>query len=123
MHFFAILVQKSTARGDPMSMLCPSFEELMLAIDGSFDGIWINDAGGHILYFNKACESFFGIKLDHARGKHVSIMQANGIIDSPAMLQALIPNKRVNKIIIALKTDRQFLTTCNQILRNGRSKI
>lgn len=95
-------------------------EDFALVVENSFDGIWINDGEGRILYLNKVSADLFGLDRKEVMGKTVASLVAEGVLDKPAVLDAMKTEALATKEVPASKTGKTLLCTANPIFKNGR---
>lgn len=96
-------------------------ENLDCVIDLSFDGMFITDGNGDVLYLNTAYEKIASLKREDLLGKNMVNIEKEGIISKSATLMVL-KNKKVTTINQEFKTGRTALVTSTPIF-NEKNEI
>lgn len=87
-----------------------SAEDTFAILDSINDGIFIDDAQGHIVWINKAAEELYEIKREEVEGKHVSYLEQAGIF-SPSVSSLVLERKERISIIHQNKAGKRLLIT------------
>ena len=93
-------------------------ENLDRVIDSSFDGMFITDGNGEVLYLNTAYEKIASLKRDDLLGKNMDYIEKKGIISKSATLMVL-KSKKVTTINQEFKTGRTALVTSTPIFNEN----
>lgn len=97
--------------------------EMEQILESSYDGIWITDGQGCILYMNSANEKISGIKREDVLGKHTQELLDKKLFSKSAVLQVLKSQKRVTMMGYNYNTKKYALITGNPIFdENGDVK-
>lgn len=89
-------------------------KNLERVIDLSFDGMFITDGIGNVLYLNTAYEKIASLRREDLLGKNMEYIEKKGIISKSATLMVL-KNKKVTTINQEFKTGRTALVTSTPI--------
>ncbi len=90
-------------------------QEMIQILDAFYDGIWITDKEGRILYLNSANESITGLKREDALGKHTQELLDQKFFSNSAVLEVLKTQKRVTMMGFNYNTEKHVLITANPI--------
>lgn len=96
-------------------------QELQMLVDFSlladylYDGVYIADGNGQILYVNKAYVRITGIAMEEVIGKHVNDLTANELYKNAEVLDVISQKKRLNSMVECLRTGKKILSTGNPI--------
>lgn len=90
-------------------------QEMIQILDAFYDGIWITDNQGRILYLNSANETITGLKREDALGKHTQELLDKKFFSNSAVLEVLKTEKRVTMMGFNYNTDKHVLITANPI--------
>lgn len=93
-------------------------KNLNCIIDSSFDGMFITDGIGDVLYLNTAYEKIASLKREDLLGKNMEGIEKSGIISKSATLLVL-KNKKVTTINQEFKTGRTALVTSTPIFNEN----
>lgn len=97
-------------------------ENLQHVIDASFDGMFITDGYGNVLYLNKAYEKISGIKKEDVIGKNMNDVIREEIISESATLLVL-KTRKVTTISQSFKNGRNALVTSTPIYNDKKEII
>jgi PAS domain S-box-containing protein len=89
-------------------------EDLDAIFQSSFDGLFMTDASGIILRYNKAFEGLTGINAEEYLGRNVEFIKKDGIMSDLVSLQVLEKKKPVT-IIQESRYGKENLTTGNPV--------
>lgn len=84
--------------------------ELMAVLDASYDGFWVTDGQGKILYINKAYERIAGLKAEQVVGKYVSELLKEGLLTDSVTLKVIQRKERLT-VHRTTRTGRKCLIT------------
>lgn len=88
--------------------------------ESSYDGIWITDGKGHVLYANEAWERITGISRDEVIGKTTEELLEKKLFSESVTLSVIESKKRVTMMVFNYKTQKHALTTGNPVFgKNG----
>ena len=98
-------------------MIDPS--SLMEMLESSFDGIWITDGEGNILFANSANATLIGMKKEDIEGRSTQDLLKDHIFSDSVILDALQQKKRISKVSKNFLTNLTVLATATPILGNS----
>ncbi|MGI6065759.1 MAG: sigma-54 interaction domain-containing protein [Bacillota bacterium] len=84
-------------------------------LESSYDGIWITDGKGYVVYTNEAWERITGISREEVIGKATEELLEKKLFSDSVTLSVLDNKKRVTMMLYNYKTNKQTLTTGNPI--------
>lgn len=93
-------------------------DEIIRILESSYDGLWITDGKGKVLYTNFANERLTGIKREDVVGKMTHDLINQKIFSVSATLAVMNEHKRVTIMGYNFKTNKQVLITGNPIFNN-----
>ncbi len=97
--------------------------EMERILDFSYDGIWITDGNGQVLYVNSANERMLGVRREDVLGKMSEELVSSRLFESSAPLEVIKQKKPVSMMGYNYKTDKNVLITGNPIFDdNGNIK-
>lgn len=99
-------------------LLIENFERV---IDSSFDGMFITDGVGNVLYLNTAYEKIASLKREDLLGKNMVDIEKTGIISRSATL-IVLKKRKTTSINQEFKTGRTALVTSTPIF-NDKNEI
>lgn len=98
-------------------------ESMIEMLEHSYDGIWITDGKGKILFANVANAELVGAKKEDLQGKSTQELLQNRVFSDSAILQAIHDKKQVSKATYNYRTKKNVLATATPILdKNGTVK-
>ncbi len=100
-------------------LLIENFERV---IDSSFDGMFITDGVGNVLYLNTAYEKIASLKREDLLGKNMVDIEKAGIISKSATL-IVLKKRKTTSINQEFKTGRTALVTSTPIFNNKNEII
>lgn len=100
-------------------LLMENFERV---IDSSFDGMFITDGVGNVLYLNTAYEKIASLKREDLLGKNMVDIEKAGIISKSATL-IVLKKRKTTSINQEFKTGRTALVTSTPIFNNKNEII
>ena len=92
---------------------------LMEMLESSFDGIWITDGEGNILFANSANATLIGMKKEDIEGRSTQDLLKDHIFSDSVILDALQQKKRISKVSKNFLTNLTVLATATPILGNS----
>ena len=99
-------------------------QEMIQIFEAFYDGIWITDSNGRILYINRANEDITGLKREDALGKYTEEFLDKKLFSNSAVLEVLKTEKRVTMMGYNYNTDKHVLITANPIFdKEGNLKF
>jgi PAS domain S-box-containing protein len=99
-------------------------QEMIQILDAFYDGIWITDSDGRILYINRANEDITGLKREDALGKTTQELLEKKLFSNSAVLEVLKTQKRVTMMGYNYVTEKHALITANPIFdKDGNLKF
>jgi PAS domain S-box-containing protein len=116
-HIGALMIER-----DPMM---PSFfgfaltDEIIRILESSYDGLWITDGMGKVIYTNQANERLTGIKREDVVGKMTHDLVNQKLFSVSATLAVMNEHKRVTIMGYNFKTNKQVLITGNPIFNSN----
>ncbi|MTI65115.1 MAG: PAS domain S-box protein [Firmicutes bacterium] len=93
-------------------------QEMKQILESSYDGIWITDGEGRVLYMNSANEGISGFKREEVIGLNTQELLDKKLFSKSAVLQVLESKKTVTTIGYNYITNKRVLITGNPILDN-----
>lgn len=90
-------------------------EVLLEMMEASFDGIWITDGSGRILFANSANARLLGVQRSELEGKTTEELQEAGIFLTSAILDVIKMREQVSKICKNPRTGLTVLATATPI--------
>ncbi|MDR2300743.1 MAG: sigma 54-interacting transcriptional regulator [Deltaproteobacteria bacterium] len=97
--------------------------EMEKILDNSYDGIWITDGQGRVLYVNTTNELMLGIRREEVIGRTSEELIRNKLFESSAPLEVIKSKKAVSIMGYNYKTKKNVLITGNPIFdENGNIK-
>ncbi|MZQ99407.1 MAG: PAS domain S-box protein [Acidaminobacter sp.] len=93
-------------------------DEIIRILESSYDGLWITDGKGKVLYTNLANERLTGIKREDVVGKMTHELINQKLFSVSATLAVMNEHKRVTIMGYNYKTNKQVLITGNPIFNN-----
>ena len=90
-------------------------DEVIRILESSYDGIWITDGKGKVLYTNPANERLTGTKRHEVIGKMTHELIEDKLFSASATLAVMNAHKRVTIMGYNYKTNKQVLITGNPI--------
>lgn len=98
-------------------------DDLASILDCSYDGIWITDGEGKLLYVNKTNEQMIGIAKEDMIGRYCSELVDKKFFQSSATMEVIKTRKPVSAMGYNYKTKMHVLITSNPIFdENGNIK-
>lgn len=91
-------------------------KSLMDMLESSFDGIWITDGQGMVLFANSANATLIGVSREELVGKSTQLLLDKGVFAKSAILDAIQQKKRVSKVGYNYLTKLTVLATATPIL-------
>lgn len=85
-------------------------------LESSFDGIWITDGEGKILFANAANAKFIGVSRETLLGRTTQELLEKKIFSESAILEVLQTKKQVSKVSYNYRTDLTVLATATPVL-------
>lgn len=115
--YFSVELDRAISKSNEFKL----HDELTRILESSYDGIWITDGSGTVLYTNQANERLSGIKREEVIGKSTQELMKDKIFSVSATLEVLTAHKRVTIMGYNYKTSKQVLITGNPIFdQNGK---
>ncbi len=93
-------------------------DEIIRILESSYDGLWITDGKGKVLYTNLANERLTGIKREDVVGKMTHDLINQKLFSVSATLAVMNEHKRVTIMGYNYKTNKQVLITGNPIFNS-----
>ena len=90
-------------------------EILLEMMEASFDGIWITDGSGRILFVNSANAKLLGVQRSDLEGKTTEELQKEGVFMTSAILDVIKERKQVSKVCQNPRTNLTVLATATPI--------
>lgn len=87
-----------------------SKKELYKVLDSVDDAIFIDDAKGNTLWLNKACEKLYRVKKKDIIGKHITLLEEEGIF-SPSVARMVLESQKQVDLIHQNKDGNRILST------------
>ena len=97
-----------------------SKKDLYKVLDSVDDAIFIDDANGNTLWLNKACENLYRVKKKDLIGKHITILEEEGIF-SPSVARMVLESKKQVDLIHQNKDGNRILSTGTPIFDDNGS--
>jgi len=112
----ALLIERDTMMppGDGFTLT----DEIIRILESSYDGLWITDGKGKVLYTNLANERLTGIKREDVVGKMTHDLINQKLFSVSATLAVMNEHKRVTIMGYNFKTNKQVLITGNPIFNS-----
>jgi PAS domain S-box-containing protein len=99
-------------------------EDIQNILESSYDGIWITDGKGKVLYVNSANERLLGIRREEVLGRYCGSLHEDKLFSKSATLQVIENKKRVTMMGFNYRTNKDVLITGNPIFaRDGSIKF
>lgn len=96
-------------------------EILMKMLESSYDGIWITDGTGKILFANSANAKLLGVSRSDLEGKTTEELQKGGVVLTSAILDVVREKKQISKVCNNPLTKLTVLATATPIFdANGQ---
>ncbi|WZL74124.1 sigma 54-interacting transcriptional regulator [Clostridiaceae bacterium 35-E11] len=92
-----------------------TLEEFRAILDFTQDAIFIDDMHGNTQWINKACEKLYEIKKEEVIGKHIDVLENQGIF-SPSVARLVFEKKQEVSILHSNKHGKKILTTGTPIV-------
>ena len=94
--------------------------ELEAIFNSSYDEIYVTDGEGYTLRVNKAGERLYGISAEEIVGKHVSILEEQGLF-SPSITPEVLKNRKRVTSLQTTKRGQKIIVTANPVFdENGK---
>lgn len=90
-------------------------EILLEMMEASFDGIWITDGSGRILFVNSANAKLLGVQRSDLEGKATEELQKEGVFMTSAILDVIKERKQVSRVCQNPRTNLTVLATATPI--------
>lgn len=90
-------------------------EILLEMMEASFDGIWITDGSGRILFVNSANAKLLGVQRSDLEGKTTQELQKTGVFMTSAILDVIKERKQVSRVCQNPRTNLTVLATATPI--------
>lgn len=90
-------------------------EILLEMMEASFDGIWITDGSGRILFVNSANAKLLGVQRSDLEGKATEELQKEGVFMTSAILDVIKERKQVSRVCQNPRTNLAVLATATPI--------
>lgn len=90
-------------------------EILLEMMEASFDGIWITDGSGRILFVNSANAKLLGVQRSDLEGKTTEELQKEGVFMTSAILDVIKERKQVSRVCQNPRTNLTVLATATPI--------
>lgn len=90
-------------------------DEMKSILDCSYDGIWVTDGEGKVLYVNATNEKMIGISRDEMVGKYCEDLVNKKFFQSSATMEVMKSKKPVSVMGYNYKTQMHVLITSNPI--------
>lgn len=94
---------------------------LIKMLESSYDGIWITDHVGKILFANSANAKLLGVPRSELEGKTTQELQSEGVFQTSAILEALRTRQQISKVCNNPKTNLTVLATATPVFDDGGS--
>lgn len=91
-------------------------ESIFEMLESSYDGIWITDGKGKVLFANSANATLLGVSKSDLEGKTTQQLLSEQLFSDSAILQAIYDKRQVSKVNYNYKTDLTVLATATPIL-------
>ncbi|MDR2356235.1 MAG: sigma 54-interacting transcriptional regulator [Clostridiales Family XIII bacterium] len=85
-------------------------DDLFLILNSVDDAVFIDDAEGHALWLNAACEALYKIKRDDIVGAHISALERDGVF-TPSVARMVIEQRTQVNIVHQNKEGKRILST------------
>ena len=106
-----------------MENISLDFETTQELLDNSYDGIWITDGEGRVLYVNAANLALLGLTKEDILGKTTEELLANNILTNSVVLDAIRFKHAVSRTCYNSKTNLTVLATASPIFdKDGNIK-
>lgn len=92
-----------------------ALEDMETILDCSYDGIWITDGQGKVIYMNSSNEKMLGIKKENIIGKMSQDLLDSKLFQTSAPLEVIKKRKTVSMMGYNFKTQKHVLITGNPI--------
>lgn len=96
-----------------------STESIIKMLESSFDGIWITDGTGKVLFANSANATLLGVSKQELEGKSTQKLLEKKILSDSVVLEVLAKKERVSKSCYNANTQMTVLATATPILDEG----
>lgn len=90
-------------------------EILLEMMEASFDGIWITDGSGKILFVNSANAKLLGVQRSDLEGKTTEELQKEGVFLTSAILDVIKEREQVSRVCQNPRTNLTVLATATPI--------
>lgn len=91
-------------------------ESIFEMLESSYDGIWITDGKGKVLFANSANAALLGVSKSDLEGKTTQQLLSEQLFSDSAILQAIYDKQQVSKVNYNYKTRLTVLATATPIL-------
>lgn len=91
-------------------------ESLIEMMESSYDGIWITDGEGRILFANRANAMLVGVDKNQLLGRSTQELLDEKLFSESVILEAIREKKQVSKTTYNYKTKRSVLATATPIM-------
>lgn len=92
-----------------------SAESIMKMLESSYDGVWITDGAGNILYANSANAALLGVKKEELLGKSTQQLLDEHIFSDSVIMEVIKTRKQATRISHNERTDLTVLATATPI--------
>lgn len=103
---------------DQIEKLNNFIKKLAQVFDYCFDEIYLTDGQGYTIFVSKACEEFYGVKVEQLIGKHVFELEKQGMFNRSVTREVLQKKKQVN-MFQTTKKGKKLLVTANPIFADN----
>ena len=92
--------------------------KLLEMMESSFDGIWITDGNGKILFANSANATLLGVSKDELEGRTTQQLLEEKVFSDSAVLEALEQKTQISKISYNYRTQLTVLASATPIFNH-----
>lgn len=92
-------------------------------MESSYDGIWITDGEGRIVFANSANASLLGVRKEDLEGKTTQELLDAKIFSNSAILEALEQKRQISKVSFNYNTHLTVLATATPIFDNNTGNV
>ena len=96
-------------------------ESLIEMLESSYDGIWITDGEGRILFANSANATLLGVTKADLEGRKTQELLEEKVFSDSAILEAIEQKRQVSKVCYNYNTKLTVLATATPILAEDGS--